>query len=64
MIFMVMFTPRVEVMVTETTETTETTEITETMEIMEIMEIMVMLIKWKFLYRRKREMVSGYVKGQ
>jgi len=61
MIFMVMFTPRVEVMVTETTETTE---ITETMEIMEIMEIMVMLIKWKFLYRRKREMVSGYVKGQ
>tara|TARA_A100001011_G_scaffold141839_1_gene149872 strand:+ start:3073 stop:3252 length:180 start_codon:yes stop_codon:yes gene_type:complete len=59
MIFMVMFTPRVEVMVTETTQITETTEITEITEIMEIMEI-----KLKFLYRRKREMVLDYVKGQ
>jgi hypothetical protein len=53
MIIRVMFTPRVEFMVTE---------ITEIMEIMEIMEITE--IKLKFLCRRKREMVSGYVKGQ
>jgi hypothetical protein len=41
MIFMEMFTPRVEVMITEITE-----------------------IKLKFSCPRKRETVSGYVKGQ